>query len=301
MNTLHVYLLGQVRVLNDASPQPAKVPHHVQALLAYLILHRHRSHVREVLAELFWGDHSQDRARSCMNTSVWRLRQVLEPEGTPRGTFLLSETTREISFNILSDYWLDVAVLEEQSTRMLQLPVETMQEADAQALRKALQLYTGDLLEGFYEDWALRERERLRQLHLNSLVHLMRYFSYRHAFDESLQLGQRVLDHEPLREEIQREMMWLYAANGQRAQALQQYEVCRKVLAAELGIAPMEETEILHAEIVSGTGPQQLGAHPTPVFCYQDVLYTLRLALQSFDETRAHLQRVVQLLEGSVE
>lgn len=300
MQTLRIHLFGQVRIFNAESTEPAKVTHHVQALLAYLLLHRHRSHSREVLADLFWGNHPQSRARGSLNTTLWRLRQILEPTETLRGKHLLAGPTGEVGFNPASSFWMDAATFEEQSLRLLQRPAELMQEADAEALEAVVQLYTGELLEGFYEDWALRERERLNQLYLNSLVHLMHYCSYRHAYKESLHWGQRVLDKEPLREEIQREMMRTYLMDGQRARALQQYEQCRQALATELGIAPMEETQTLHAAILNGAIAPQVAVRAAVQSHHEDVLSMLRLALQSFDETRASLQRLVELLEQSV-
>lgn len=138
-----------------------------------------------MLAGLFWGDHCQERARRCLNTTLWRLRQVLELEGIPRGTYLLTPAADEVSFNWESDYWLDAALFEEQAGQILTKPVEAMNTADVQILRQALQLYTGDLLEGFYDDWVLREREQLRRLYLNSLAHLLHYYS---SFDIDLPL-----------------------------------------------------------------------------------------------------------------
>jgi two-component SAPR family response regulator len=55
-------------------------------------------------------------------------------------------------------------------------PVATMQTLDVQTLEEALQLYTGDLLEGIYDDWAILEQERLRSLYLDCLEHLMRCY-----------------------------------------------------------------------------------------------------------------------------
>jgi DNA-binding SARP family transcriptional activator len=302
MSILRICLLGQVRIAHADSPSPVKLTHTVQALLAYLLLQRQRSQPRETLAGLFWGDHSQERARSCLNTTLWRLRQVLEPDGIPRGTYLLTISADEVGFNLESDYWLDVATFEEQSSPVLAKPVQAMQAADAQVLESALQLYAGELLEGFYDDWALRERERLRRIYLNCLAHLMDYYKHHRAFQESLLCGQRILDQDPLREEIQREMMRLYLANGQRAMAVRQYELCRQVLATELGIPPMEETQALYAEVLGVTSAPQLLAPSnwqSPV--YPQAVQQLRLALQGLDEARTQLQRAVQLLEHLVE
>ncbi|MFQ5854953.1 MAG: BTAD domain-containing putative transcriptional regulator, partial [Anaerolineae bacterium] len=210
MSILRISLFGDVRIARDDWSSEVRVTRSVQALLAYLLLQRHRVHPREVLAGLFWGDHSENRARSCLSTALWRLRSALEPEGIPRGTYLVRTPAGEIGFNHESDHWLDVAVFEEQAGRVLAQPIDVTESAKVQELENALRLYTGELLEGFYDDWALRERERLRFLYLNSLAHLMHYHKYQGAYEESLAYGQQILQHDPLREEIHREMMRLY-------------------------------------------------------------------------------------------
>jgi DNA-binding SARP family transcriptional activator len=295
---LRVSLLGQFRIAFDGYAPSAKVTHTSQALLAYLLLHRHRSHPRDSLVGLFWADYSQERARSCLNTALWRLRQVLESNGTPRGTYLLTTFTGEVGFNPDSDYWLDAAAFEAQTRPILAMRSEAMVAADAQVLENALQLYTGELLEGFYDDWALHERERMRRLYLNSLAHLMHHYKHQKAYPQSLVYARLILDQDPIREEIHREMMRLYLANGQRVLAIRQYELCCELLAKELGIPPMEETRALHAEIVNGMDPQ-----PTRVIAphasidYPNIVQELRQAIEGFEAARSQLQRAIQLVE----
>jgi DNA-binding SARP family transcriptional activator len=113
MSALRVQLFGTVRVSHDGRPQDARVIHAVQSLLAWLLLHRRKTHAREALAALFWGEQSEARARSCLSTALWRLRQVLEPAGIPRGTYLIGQS-EAVGFNCASDYWLDVAAFEDR-------------------------------------------------------------------------------------------------------------------------------------------------------------------------------------------
>lgn len=51
-----------------------------------------------------------------------------------------------------SNHWLNVAIFQEQVRQVVAKPVATMQTLDVQTLEEALQLYTGDLLEGIYDD-----------------------------------------------------------------------------------------------------------------------------------------------------
>ena len=251
MSSLRICLFGGFQIAHHDDPTAnSKITRGVKALLAYLLLFRHRIHPREVLAGLFWGDHSEDRARSCLSTAIWRLRGVLEPEGTPKGTYLVTTSTGEVGFNQESSHWLDVAEFEETLSPCLRQPPRQTEAQDQCKLQGALELYTGDLLEGFYDDWALRERERFRSLYMNSLAHLMHCYKKHKEYEKSLACGQQILDHDPLREEIHREVMRLYQESGQRTMAIRQYRSCCQILEKELGVWPMEETRLLHKEIL---------------------------------------------------
>jgi DNA-binding SARP family transcriptional activator len=299
MLELRLFGTGQARLFDR--PLAGFPSQQAYSLLCFLLLNRERAHHRERLAALFWGDHSQKRARGCLNTALWRLRQVLEPDAAQRGTYLLTTATGEVGFNPDSDYWLDIAVFEEQIDQVLAKPIETMDAVDVETLEKVLQLYTGELLEGFYDEWALRERERLRRQYLNSVAHLMHYYKYHQAFEEALVCGQKILDQDPLREEVQREMMRLHLENGQRALAVRQYELCSQVLAAELGVPPMEETQALYNQIVTSTPHQVQSILSGETPAGQQALQQLRLAVQSFDGAREELRRAIQLFERLVE
>jgi DNA-binding SARP family transcriptional activator len=268
------------------------------ALLCFLLLHRGRAHPRERLAALFWGEHSESRARGCLKTALWRLRQVLEPDATRRSSYLLSTSAGEVGFNPDSEHWLDVAAFEDACDRILARPVESMGAADVETIEQAIGLYAGDLLEGMHADWALRERERLHSLHLNSLGRLMGYHTLHGAFEAGLACGRRILDRDPLREGIHRDMMRLYFDNGQRALAVRQYRLCCEVLESELGIPPMEETQALHAQIVGGAEPPTAPSNPAPGSGDRaGAMAQLRLAMQRFDEARVELERAMQIVE----
>jgi len=125
----------------------------------------------------------------------------------------MSPAYSEVGLNQESAHWLDVAAFEETCDQILARPVEALGAADVEVLEKAIGLYSGELLEGLYEDRALRERERLRRLYLNSLARLMRFHKHHQAFEPALACGRRILDRDPLREEIHRAVMRLYLIN----------------------------------------------------------------------------------------
>ncbi|MFL7792789.1 MAG: BTAD domain-containing putative transcriptional regulator [Anaerolineae bacterium] len=296
MGDLRFYLFGGFRMVQGDLPE-TKVARTVQLLLAYLLLHKDRTHSREKLANLFWSDYDQNRARTCLRTALCRTRRLLEPPDTPRGTFLLT-TTDEIGFEKESDCWLDVVAFEAQVSRTLLQPIHAMEVDDAQELESALQLYTGDFLESFYDDWVLWERERLQRLYLNSLAHLLRYHKHHRAYTKGLECGREILLRDPLREEIHREMMQLYLNNGQRALAVRQYETCREILEAELGIQPMEETRELENQITSKIDLHQAQSiDPDESPHVQLALQQVRLGIKKLQDAQAQLQQAIQFFE----
>ena len=167
-----------------------------------------------------------------------------------RANFILTTDTGRIHFNQECSYWLDVDVFEKKAYAR-KLPVSTIRESKASHFEEAINLYRGDLLEDIYADWALREQERLRMIYIDILKHLLHYHWRCGKLRKSIDHGRKILNMDPLRKEIYRALMRLYVENQQRNMALLQYKECYDVLNAELGIAPMEETQRLYRQIVA--------------------------------------------------
>ncbi len=263
MSTLRISLFGDVQISHSPEAETIRVTPSVRSLLAYLLLKRDQCHSRQHLSGLFWGDYDEARAQNCLRTALWRLRQILEPEGTPAGAYLLTTPSYEIGFNCEGNYWLDVQKFEESITQALSKPEHSWDSADVARLEQALKLYKGRLLTGCYEDWIVSEQERLENLYLHVLYHLMIYYRRHQAYDQGIECGQSILRHDTLRENIHRELMHLYSLSGQRTLALRQYEACQDVLAEELGVFPMEETRQLYLKILVESGSRLLN-EPIP-------------------------------------
>jgi hypothetical protein len=226
--------------------------------------------------------------RSSFNTTICVLEALLEYE-------LAGGSRAEVREARLRGPTFEATV-----SRALKLSVQAFQAEDAQAIESALPLYVGELLEGFYEDWVLAERERMRAIYMNALSRLMRYYKQQSAYAESLAYGEMLLRGDPFREDIHREMMRLYVLNGQRPLAVRQYEICRTILASEMDIQPMDETQRLYAQIVAH-GTSQLrskNGNGTSDTSVHEALARLQRAIDTFDEAQHELQQAVRLAEG---
>ena len=298
---LRIHLFGAVRVEEDDRPDALRLTPVTQGLLAYLLLNPNQPQPRDVLAELFWGSYSQEQARNCLNTALWRLRRVLEPGRAPGDSpYLISNHQGDVAFNAQSQHWLDLTEFQIQVRRVLDHPAQAVSGADVEACCQALRLYTGDLLEGRYDEWAIRQRERIRLMYLSTLAWLVSYYREQGAYDKSLGYARSILEMDPLREEIHREVMRLCLQCGQRAQALRQFEVCQAVLHQELGIAPMEETAALYHAILNSEGQITIPVTGAEVETgsLQAVLYQFQLARKALDQAQEQFRTALRVLEG---
>lgn len=68
--TLRLYLLGMLDIRLGDQPLPKPPALKSQSLLAYLVLHRRQPQTRERLADLFWGERPESRARHSLATAL---------------------------------------------------------------------------------------------------------------------------------------------------------------------------------------------------------------------------------------
>jgi DNA-binding SARP family transcriptional activator len=289
MNTLRIALFGGGRAEFVDLKQQEQLTATTCALLAYLVLHRQRAHPRDILLNLLWGDMPPDRARGCLNTTLWRLRRQLAA-----GKYLLTHSSGEVCFNCQSDYWLDVAAFEQAVESTLLIPPELAGESQANELEQAIALYTGDLLESNYCEWVIPERERLRGLLYDAHYYLMCHYHKREDFHRALEHGALILANNPLREDVHRQMMRLYNDSGQRSQAVRQYQTCRQALHEELNIEPMLETRLLLDQITASSGPAS--ASIKIIHDQHEVhlaMTRLQVALETVNQARYELEQAL--------
>jgi predicted ATPase/DNA-binding SARP family transcriptional activator/Tfp pilus assembly protein PilF len=219
----------------------------IGGLLAYLALHPRRNHPREELVERFWPDATPSAGRQNLSQALTSLRHQFEPPGTTPGAFLQA-TNSDVRLNP-TVFSTDVMEFEDalQAAERGSSPL-----AQERALERAISLYRGELLPGYYEDWVLRLRERLAESYLHALDLLIGAAESRGDLARAAGHARRSLLADPLREETYRDLMRLLAARGEKAAALSTYKDLKRRLRLEVGLTPSPETERLARAIESG-------------------------------------------------
>ncbi len=241
---LEVRLLGQFEVNKegeriDIPSRPA------QSLLAYLILRAGTAHRREKLAGLLWPDSDEKNARGNLRHAIWRLRQAIGAEYIPSDKISLS-------FDADREYWLDSAVVEREG------------QSSTDELMGDLAVYGGELLPGFYDDWTVLDRERLRAVFEGKIQTLLDKLLAEQRWQEASEWGERwiALGHVP--EPAYRSMMIAAAGMGDAASVAEIYRRCEGALRMELGVEPSDRTRRAYEELSAGGTPQALIQEEAP-------------------------------------
>lgn len=114
-----------------------------------------------------------------------------------------------------------------------------------------MQLYTGDLTPGWYDEWIVPERERLRQSYLDALEQLARLLEHAGRLRDALDYAQQLQRADPLHEAAYRQLMQLHLALDDRASALRVYHTCATTLRNELGVDPSPATQALYLRLLT--------------------------------------------------
>jgi DNA-binding SARP family transcriptional activator/predicted ATPase/Tfp pilus assembly protein PilF len=235
---LTINLLGGLTILLDNTLVTTIPTRKAAALLVYLACHR-RPHQRETLADLFWDDLAGERA-------LGNLRLTLNQLGKPFAPLLVS--TRQ-TIALRNDVLLSLDTLTLERTLN---DVSSTNEDRA----TALELYTGDFLQGFhlrdangFSAWQLQQAEHWRNVALKGMRALLDYDAQRSNYEAGISWARRILALEACDEQTHRQLMQMLARSGQRHTAIRQYQLCREVLHQELGLEPEPATNALFERI----------------------------------------------------
>ena len=104
-----------------------------------------------------------------------------------------------------------------------------------------LLVHSGELLPDWSDEWVLIERERYHQLRLHGLESLCRALAAVGRFGLAVEACLAALAAEPLRESTQRQLIEVYLSEGNRVEALRQFDSYQRVIREEVGVEPSPE------------------------------------------------------------
>jgi TolB-like protein/DNA-binding SARP family transcriptional activator/Flp pilus assembly protein TadD len=247
-NVFYLKVLGGASIEGPDGPATGRAAQRRRlALLALLAGARGRGVSRDKLVALLWPDSNVDRARAMLSDSIYRINQAVG------GDALVSagDDVRLNPSRLMADAW-EFA--------------EAMSRGDWE---RAVELYTGPFLDGFYltgadefERWAETEREAYARERARALEALATAAEGRGDADEAVRWTRMLATHDPYSSRYAVRCMRALERAGDRAAALQHARVHTLLMREELGLQPDEEVARLETELRAAPAPSR--PHPRP-------------------------------------
>jgi DNA-binding SARP family transcriptional activator len=207
------------------------LPHPAQRLMALLSVGGgiERSHAAGIL----WPEVEHAHALANLRTALWRLRCISPGIVRSFGPELRLDPAITI----------DLREAEALAHRILYeaLPLHESRSAASQLSR--------DLLPDWDDEWLEFDRERFRDLRVHALERLCDQLSALGEHADAVQCGLLAVQGEQLRESSHRALMRAHIAEGNRARALQVFQLLERMLERELQVRPSQATMELAIEV----------------------------------------------------
>ena len=214
------------RFVLSAQTGPLSITRGSQRLLAFLAVRREPVR-RDQVAGTLWPDVGEERAFASLRSDLWRLQGPAK--------IVIEVSSREL--RLADCVSVDLYESTDLAYRLLASP-SGPREVDPRAA--SIQLLSGELLPGWYEEWALMEAEHWRQLRLHALEALSRCFWEQGHHSHAVEAALSAVAGDPLRESAHRCLIQAHLAEGNQSEALRAFENYRFLLQTELGLEPTE-------------------------------------------------------------
>lgn len=230
--TVQVKLMGGFEVVVDGTRIP--LPLDAQRLVAFLAIES-QPRPRVYVAGKLWSEGSQERAFGNLRSALWRVRREV-------ASLLLADSH---SVSLSPEVRIDVREIDQMARHLAgDQGVDLVSDLDHKD-------FSRELLAGWYDEWTVVERERVRQVCLHALESIaMRQLASR-RFATALEAALAAVSLEPLRESAHRVVIQIHLSEGNTWEAIRHYEHFAAMIHRELGLrpSPMIEEQISHLQV----------------------------------------------------
>lgn len=201
-----------------------------EELFAYII-YRGRTN-REEIVDTLWEGLDFDRALKNINSNMYYIRKALSLNGIAD---CIKTGKREIGIDtsrITCDLFEFEGLIKKNKVARIK---------DGSIYEKVIALYAGGFLKGKGYEWALEKARNLEKDYIELLEEAAQFYLECQQPQRALVKLHKIIETNPLREDIHNQIILLYLDLGRKNEAWQQYLALEKLLMEELGVKPKEK------------------------------------------------------------
>jgi DNA-binding SARP family transcriptional activator len=224
-------------------------------LLKFLVARRRRLSSPDQISEALWPEAGHDDGKNRLRYQVHALRGKLDPS---RGRHAESRFVRSRQGGYLFDTnvtWIDADEFEREAKAGLAAMRKEDPSAARPHLARASALYRGPFMpDDPYAEWALEERERLRELAVVVLRSRAEALEALGDLDAAIESAKRLAGIEPYDGDVQRLLLALLLKRGRRGEAMRRFDFFCRRLESGFGARPDFELRSLEANAPRDAG-----------------------------------------------
>ena len=242
-----IICFGRFEWINDANPEltfPVKWrTSKERELMAYLVHHRNTYVTKEKILEDIWPNANLDKVTAHLHTYIYSIRKKIASVGD---NYKLEFHNNCYRLEMRGGA-CDVAEFERVTSGEMVITPESIGEFE-----KIANLYKSNYMEEDGYVWAQQAQEKYK----NDYFELMRRMADYHLSVQNHRAAghclRNALLQNPFLDDINEEMLRIYAKMGDRLSMQQHYERFVKLLQEELGTTPLKSTVQLFSELYYG-------------------------------------------------
>jgi DNA-binding SARP family transcriptional activator len=251
--SLNAKFLGQLDFILNGQSITSSLSQKACGLLCYLMMNPHKTHYREQLTEMFWGDSNVYSSNSSLRYTIWAIRKILKSNGHSQ-VYIINSSKNTIKFTDDKTNSQDVIQFKKICSQSTSSNIDP--HIKIKLLEEASNLYGGTFLKDFhikdapaFYDWLFFEREENQRLYFDIQINLSKEYEKLGYYDDAIVPINKLIKMHPLHEELYYRLMNLYNISGHRTTAIETYHKLKDELREELNISPMKDIQELYQHI----------------------------------------------------
>lgn len=222
-------------------------------LLVYLMSDPNRIHTKDEIIDLFFDDMPAEKADMAYHSAIYNIRTALKiydiksdkPKRSKDKTYdynpqyiLYEDKTLRLNPDF---YYTSDNVEFEKLYNKSRLPSLSIEEKITHSV-KAIEIYKGDFLPGYYDSWCEELRVKYKNMYITMCEELIKMHEAEIRYDEVIMYSELLLKEDKLNDSAHISIINAYAKLGNIKMAKSRYEIMLKIYDEELGEKPQPNT-----------------------------------------------------------
>jgi two-component SAPR family response regulator len=250
-----IYLRG------EPIPEDKWIRKKSKILLAYLMSDPGKIHTKDKIMDMFFDDMPADKADVVYHSAIYNIRTALKiydiksdkPKRSKDKTFdynpqyiLYEDKTLRLNSDF---YYTSDNVEFEKLYNKSRLPALSNEEKISHSI-KAIEMYKGDFLPGYYDNWCEELRVKYKNMYITLCEKLIKMLEAEIRYDEVIKYSELLLKEDKLNDSTHISIINAYAKLGNIKMAKSRFEIMLKIYNEELGEKPQSKTLDLIKSII---------------------------------------------------